>query len=82
MKEMLIDKIILWTRKSEVKKKKKNRMEGDWWLKMIVGLFQYTVGPNNYSKDAKIVRDGFSEYFNSNEVQVSWQRDMVSVENY
>ena len=57
-------------------------MERDWWLKIIVGLFQYTVGPNNYSKDAKIVRDGFSEYFNSNEVQVSWQRDMVSVENY
>ena len=82
MKEMLIDQIILLTRKSEVKKKKKNRMEGDRWLKMIVGLFQYTVGPNNYSKDAKIVRDGFSEYFNSNEVQVSWQRDMVSVENY
>ena len=69
---MLIDQIILLNRKSEVKKKK--TMEGDWWLKMIMGLFQYTVGPNNHLKDAKIVRDGFCENFNSNEGQVSWQR--------
>ena len=77
MKEMLIVHIILLTRKSEVKEKTEN---GDWWLKMIVGLFQCRVGSNNYSKDAKIVRDSFTEYFNSNEGQVLWQRDMVSVE--
>ena len=36
---MLIVKIILLTWKSEVKEKTEN---GDWWLKMTVGLFQYT----------------------------------------
>ena len=36
---MLIVQIILLTRKSEVKEKTEN---GDWWFKMIVGLFQYT----------------------------------------
>ena len=40
----------------------------------------HRVGSNSYSKDAKTVRDSFCEYFNSNEGQVTWQRDMVSVE--
>ena len=41
----------------------------------------HRVGSNNYSKDA-IVRDSFCEYFNSNEGQIPWQRDMVSVEKH
>ena len=75
--EILIVQIILLTRKSEIKEKTEN---GDWWLKMIVGLFQYTKLVQIIIQDAKIVRDSFCEYFNSNEGQIPWKRDMVSVE--
>ena len=77
MKEMLIVQIILLTRKSEVKK------NGEWRLVVEndCGLVPiHRVGSNSYSKDAKTVRDSFCEYFNSNEGQVTLQRDMVSVE--
>ena len=50
---------------------------------MEIGLFPiHKVDSNNYSKDAKIVRDSFFEYFNSNADQVPWQHEMVSVENF
>jgi len=37
------------------------------------------VSSNNYSKNAKDVRDTFCNYVNSYQGQVSWQSDMVSV---
>ena len=78
MKEMLIcpNNIV----DQEVRSKRK---KGEWRLVVEndCGLISiHRVGSNNYSKDAKIVRDSFCEYFNSNEGQVPWQRDMVSVE--
>ena len=43
------------------------------------GLASLTqVGSHNYSKDAKQIRDGFCQYFNSSEGEVPWQYDMVS----
>ena len=64
----------------EVRSERKNEewrlvVENDCGLVPI-----HRIGSNNYSKDAKIVRDSFCEYFNSNEGQLPWQRDMVSVE--
>ena len=61
----------------EVRSKRKN---GEWRLAVendcgFVSIPR--VGSKNYSKDVKIVRDSFCEYFNSNEVQSPWQRDMV-----
>ena len=35
-------------------------------------------GSNNYSKDAKQIRDDFRHYFNSPEGEVPWQYDMIS----
>lgn len=37
------------------------------------------VGSNNYSKDAKTVRDNFRDYVNSPAGQVPWQMEMISV---
>ena len=37
------------------------------------------LGTNNYTRDAKKIRDTFSEYFNSTSGSVPWQNDMVSV---
>ena len=34
---------------------------------------------NNYSGDAKVVRDMFCNYFNSPKGAVPWQLDMISV---
>ena len=52
-------------------------------LRMRISLLPiHKVDSNNYSKDAKIVRDSFFEYFNSNGGQVPWQHKMVSVENF
>ena len=36
------------------------------------------IGSNNYSKDAKQVRDSFKEYFCSTEGEVEWQLDTVT----
>ena len=36
-----------------------------------------TIGSNNYSKNAKDIRDKFSQYFNSPEGEVSWQWSMI-----
>ena len=68
MKEILIVQINFLTSKS------KAMIENDCGLVSI-----HRVSSNNYSKDVKIVRDSFCEYFNSNEGQVQWQRKMVSV---
>ena len=61
----------------EVRSKRK---KGEWRLTVEndCGLVSIRrVGSNNYSKDVKIVRGSCSEYFNSAEGQVPWQRDMV-----
>ena len=60
----------------EVRSKRKN---GVWRLVVEndCGLL-HRVGSNN-SKDTKIVKNTFCEYFNSFEGQILWQRDMVSV---
>ena len=36
------------------------------------------LGSNNYSRDAKAVREPFRDLFNSPQGQVPWQYDMVS----
>ena len=43
------------------------------------GLASLTqAGSNDYSKDAKQIKDNFCQYFNSPEGEVPWQYDMIS----
>ena len=54
--------------------------EGEWRrvIQSDTGLSPvHRLGSNNYSKQAKTVRDTFCEYFNSREGQVPWQWDMI-----
>ena len=49
---------------------------GRWRLNHgLVALNQ--AGSNNYSREAKLVRDDFRDYFNSSEGSVPWQWDIV-----
>ena len=36
------------------------------------------IGSNNYSRDAKSIRESFRDYFNSPQGQVPWQYEMVT----
>ena len=54
--------------------------EGDWRKEGTAndGLQPMrTAGSNNYTRDAKVIRDDFKEYFNSEVGQVPWQMDMI-----
>ncbi|XP_065665346.1 uncharacterized protein LOC136086784 [Hydra vulgaris] len=53
---------------------------GDWRQdnSCSAALQPLSSGSNNYSKDAKQVRDDFKEYFNSPEGELEWQLDLVN----
>ena len=72
--ECLLSKWFCWPGNQNLEKNREWRLvvENDCGLIPIP-----RVGSNNYSKDVKIIQDSFCEYFNSNEVQSSWQRDMA-----
>ena len=57
--------------------------EGEW-RNMVVdgtGLGEITrIGSNNYSEEAKLVRDNFCKYFNSSEGEIPWQWQAYAVE--
>jgi hypothetical protein len=47
------------------------------------GMLNITnLGSNNYSLEAKTVRDNFRDYFNSDAGSVPWQNEMVTCTSY
>ena len=52
---------------------------GEWRNEENIGLQNSsTLGSNNYTRDAKNVRDAYRDYFNSPEGAVPWQMNMVT----
>ncbi|CAB4034630.1 Hypothetical predicted protein [Paramuricea clavata] len=58
-------------------------MEGEWRSMVLgsTGMSDVTrIGSNNYSQEAKTVRDNFCTYFNSSEGEIPWQWHAYNVE--
>ena len=57
---------------------------GDWRKEQenCAGLQTTNIGSNNYSKEAKKVRDAFKNYFCSPEGSLEWQLERVTRTSY
>ena len=83
MKDRFSDGTSLYCPPSFVDQEIHNRRRSGQWRGVVgndTGLQCVgQVGSNNYSRDAKTVRDCFRDYFNSPAGKVPWQMEMISI---
>ena len=83
MADRLIDEGNSYCPNNFVDQEVKNKRKNEEWRLVVENDCGFVpihrVGPNSYSEDAKIVKNSFCKFINSNEDQVPWQEDMVSV---